>query len=383
MMKRFLFCVCLCLLLAASAFAQEVVLYVNNEPVLQVELDQKVKNSKVFNAQATAGLTDAEKEQREQRMYQEALMSLISERALIQEAEKRGYTLDNETVKALADQQYQETLAAVERYVLASYPGLEGEELKAQVQSVLASSGNSLESYRQLAERSAMLAVLDAALLAEAEGPDDTAVAAYYDALYEEQRELFTRDQNAFEAAVLQKQIVVYRPVDLKMIQKAEFLFEDGAFALISQMATLNPDSAEKMRADQYGKLEAKVEETRQQLISGKTTFAEVMESCRAGSSGTINYFHLNSTRFNEDYYSRAAAFEKAGEISTAYRMPNGYAVLYYAGDLPACERVPVEEVRERIVEVLGDEMRMENLKQARTQIVVSAQITYPEGENQ
>jgi hypothetical protein len=95
-------------------------------------------------------------------MYQEALMSLISERALIQEAEKRGYTLDNETVKALADQQYQETLAAVERYVLASYPGLEGEELKAQVQSVLASSGNSLESYRQLAERSAMLAALDA-----------------------------------------------------------------------------------------------------------------------------------------------------------------------------------------------------------------------------
>ena len=380
MMKRFLFYVCLCLLFTAAAFAQEPVLYVNGEPILQSELDQKVKNTKIFNAQATEGLSEEEQEQRTQKMYQEALMSLISERALIQEAEKRGYTQDNETVKAIADQQYQETIATVERYVLSTYPGLEGEELQSQVNSVLASSGTSLESYRELANRSAMLAALDAALLAEWDGPSDEAVQSHYDKLYEEQKELFDRDQNAFEAALLQKQIVVYRPVDLKIIQKAEFLFEDGAFALISQMATMNPESAESMRADQYGKAVGKVEEARQQLLDGKVTFAEVMESCKAGSSGVVNYFHESSTRFNEDYYSRAKAFEKAGEISTAYQMPNGYAVLYYAGDLPACERVPVEEVRERIVEKLGDEMRTESLKEARTQIVTSAQITYPKG---
>jgi len=308
-------------------------------------------------------------------------MSLVSERALLQEAEKRGLTMDNAVVQAVADQQYQETIASVEKYVLSTYPGLEGAELEAQVQSVLASSGNSLENYRALAERSAMLAVLDAELLAETKAVDEEAVQAYYDALYEEQKELFARDQNAFEAALLQKQVVVHRPVALKMIQKAEFLFEDGAFALISQMATMNPQKAEDMREDQYGKIEAKVEEARQQVLSGKTTFAEVMEGCKEGSSAAVNYFHENSTRFNEDYYSRAAAFEKAGEISTAYRMPNGYAVLYYAGDLPACEKVPVEEVRDFILEELGEEMRMESLKEARTQIVTSVQITYPEGE--
>lgn len=378
----FLLCVCLSLLMAACALAQEAVLYVNGEPITQNELDQKVKNAKVFNAQATAGLTDDEKQQREQRMYQEALMSLISERVLIQEAEKRGFTQDNDVVKAVADQQYQETIASVERYVLSSYPGLEGEELEAQVQSVLASTGNSLEKYRELANHSAMLAVLDAALLDEWEGPADEDVQAHYDALYEEQKELFSRDQNAFEAALLQKQIVLYRPVDLKVIQKAEFLFEDGAFALISQMATMNPESAEKMRADQYEKTQPKVEKAMQQVISGEMTFAEVMENCKAGSSSVVNYFHESSTRFNEDYYSRAAAFEKVGEISTAYQMPNGFAVLYYAGDLPACDRVPLEEVREFIVEELGDEMRLENLKEARTQIVTSAQITYPEGDS-
>ena len=380
-MKLTFLCTCLCLLVTVCAFAQETVLYVNGEPILQSELDLKVKNSKVFNTQASTGLSEEEITQRNQRMYQEALMSLISERALIQEAEKRGLTLDNDAVKALADQQYQETIASVERYVLSSYPGLAGEELETQVKSVLASSGNSLENYRALSERSAMLAVLDAQLLEEAEGPDDAAVQAYYDALYEEQRELFTHDQNAFEAALLQKQIVVYRPVALKMIQKAEFLFEDGAFALISQMATMNPQKAEDMREDQYGKIEAKVEEARQQVLGGKTTFAEVMESCKEGSSAVVNYFHENSTRFNEDYYSRAAAFEKVGEISTAYRMPNGYAVLCYAGDLPACDRVPLEEVRESILEALSEQMRLEILKEARTQIVVNAQITYPEGE--
>lgn len=382
MKKKLAFlCACLCLLAAACAFAQETVLYVNGEPILQSELDQKVKNARVFNAQATEGLTEAQQQERNERMYKEALMSLISERALIQEAEKRGFTLDNADVKALADQQYQEAIASVERYVLSTYPDLKGEELEMQVASVLASSGNSLENYRALADRSAMLAMLDAALLAEADGPDDAAVQVYYDALYAEQKDLFARDQNAFEAAVLQKQIVVHRPVALKMIQKAEFLFEDGAFALISQMATMNPQTAETMRADQYGKLDAKVEEARQQVLSGKRSFADVMESCKQGSSAVVNYFHKKSTRFNEDYYSRAAAFETVGEISTAYRMPNGYAVLYYAGDLPACDRVPLEEVRERILQELGDDIRLNALKEARTQIVTSAQITYPEGE--
>ena len=106
-----------------------------------------------------------------------------------------------------------------------------------------------------------------------------------------------------------------------------------------------------------------------------------MMESCKKGSSAVVNYFHENSTRFNEDYYSRAAAFETVGEISTAYRMPNGYAVLYYAGELSACDRVPLEEVRERILEELGGDIRLNTLKEARTQIVTSAQITYPEGE--
>ena len=46
------------------------------------------------------------------------------------------------------------------------------------------------------------------------------------------------------------------------------------------------------------------------------------------GSSGKVNYFHPESTRFSADYYTRADAFSEIGEISTAYIIANGYAVL-------------------------------------------------------
>ena len=134
-------------------------------------------------------------------------------------------------------------------------------------------------------------------------------------------------------------------------------------------------EAAAEMRDDQYRKLDVRLEAAQEALASGEKTFADIMEECKAGSSQTVNYFHESSTRFNEDYYQRAAAFEEVGEVSTAYAMTNGYALLYYAGNLPACERVPLEEVRDLITEVLAQESRSEQLAQARAAIVEAAVI--------
>lgn len=379
MMKTLSILICICFLLILPVFAEEAVLYVNGETITKDELNAKVQNTQVLNQQTTDTLTDEEKQAREERVYQEALMSLISERALIQEAENRGYTQDNEAVLALADQKYTAMISSVENYIISTYTDLEGEALDAQVDSLLKTTGASRESYQKIAVQSAQLALLDEALSSEAVMVEEAAVAEKYEALYAQQKESF-KDQNAFEAAMLQKEIVVYRPTTLKLIQKAEFLFADGAYGHIVQTTAINQELAEEMKNDQYAQLEPWVTEIRQSVSDGKMTFAEVMEACKEGSSGTVNYFHESSTRFNDDYYSRAKAFETVGEVSTPYQMTNGYALLYYAGELPACDRVPLEEVRDEIANLLVEEDANERLIQAKTEIVLAAEITYPEG---
>ena len=125
------------------------------------------------------------------------------------------------------------------------------------VDSLLESIGASREQYRRSAERSVLLDALDEALLAEAPQPDEADIQAFYDELYAEQKALFDEDENAFEAALLQDEIVVYRPVDLKLIQKASFMFDELAKSLIASASLTDAEEANAMMMDQYlhGKL--------------------------------------------------------------------------------------------------------------------------------
>ena len=377
MLRKFvLICACfLCLLPAARAQSSEIAAYVNGRPILESQLEERLKNTRLLNALASENLTEEQLREREESARREALDALTTEEALLEEAEKRGLTLEQDVIRADADQRYEQMIAMVESYVLSAYSSLEGEALAQQVDALLAASGASRELYREEAQRSAMLAALDEALVKELPAPDEETIAARYETIYEQQKATFDADENAFEAAMLSGEIVVHRPVALKLIQKAEFLFDSGASALIRQTAAVSEEAAAEMRDDQYRKLDVRLEAAQEALASGEKTFADIMEECKAGSSQTVNYFHESSTRFNEDYYQRAAAFEEVGEVSTAYAMTNGYALLYYAGNLPACERVPLEEVRDLIAEVLAQESRSEQLAQARAAIVEAAVI--------
>lgn len=377
MLRKFvLICACfLCLLPAARAQSSKIAAYVNGRPILESQLEERLKNTRLLNALASENLTEEQLREREESARREALDALTTEEALLEEAEKRGLTLEQDVIRADADQRYEQMIAMVESYVLSAYSSLEGEALAQQVDALLAASGASRELYREAAQRNAMLAALDEALVKELPAPDEETIAARYETIYVQQKATFDADENAFEAAMLSGEIVVHRPVALKLIQKAEFLFDSGASALIRQTAAVSEEAAAEMRDDQYRKLDVRLEAAQEALASGEKTFADIMEECKAGSSQTVNYFHESSTRFNEDYYQRAAAFEEVGEVSTAYAMTNGYALLYYAGNLPACERVPLEEVRDLIAEVLAQESRSEQLAQARAAIVEAAVI--------
>ena len=78
MMKTISILLCLCLLMAIPAFAEEAVLYVNGEAITLSELKDKTQNTSVLNQQTNDSLTEEEKQARQERVYQEALMALIS-----------------------------------------------------------------------------------------------------------------------------------------------------------------------------------------------------------------------------------------------------------------------------------------------------------------
>ena len=376
-----LFSVCL-IFFTGFCGAEEIAAYVNERPIYEAALQERLQTSQIVNTYATSEMSQKEKDEIARIAREAALQVLIQEEALLDEAEKRGLTLDFPKIKSYADELYNQMIASAEAYVLSSYPELSGEELDAQVNTLLSISGGTRESYRAIADRSAILAALDDDLHAEFATPSAETVQTNYNELYAEQKTMFDSDHNSFEAAMLQGQIVVYRPTDLKLIQKAEFLFEKEALAIIRQTAAINPDMAEEMRADQHRLLLPAVEETYQSLISGEQSFGDLLEALKEGSSNTYNYFHEASTRFNEDYYSRAKAFENVGEISSIYQMTTGYAILYYAGDLPACEKVPLEDVEAQIREKIIAENSSLSLQQAKEAILASAEIVICEREN-
>lgn len=383
MKKALLFCFCLGLLLTTfCAQGEEAVAYVNGEPILRSQVEQRMQNSLFLSAQTSSDMTDQQKEAQRETAKKGALDALVQETALLQAAEKRGIRLENAGVQEDAQQRYQSILSAVESYVHASYPTLAEEALDEQVDELLNLAGDSRESYRQMTERSALLHALDEALKKELPEPSQQDIEARYKQLYKEQKAHFDNDQNAFEAALLQGNIVVYRPVDLKLIQKVEFLFDQEASALIRQTALVSEETAEEMRIDQYRILANEVEEIYRALTQGEITFASVMEEWKEGSSQKVNYFHETSTRFDEAYFSRASAFETVGEISTAYVLPNGYAILHYAGNLEAQEQLPLSQVEEAISQLLLEEGEKEGLAKAKQKIIDSAEVELVQGDS-
>ena len=354
----------------AEAGEAAVAAWVDGAPVYE-----SLVKARLSSVGSPAGsLSEAEQAQRRA----EILSALILEQVCLNETENRGIRLEGE-VQAEADARYARTIASVEDYVRKSYPTLKGDALDGIVDEMLKNTGASREQLRESAGRSALLDALDAVLLEELPAPDDAEIQARYDALHAEQVARFDESENAFEAALLQNEIVVYRPVDLKLIQKAEFTFEKLAQSLIASAMEDDPDEAAGMMLDQYRMLADRVEEVYGALLDGERTFADVLEELEPGSSKRVNYFHPSSTRFDEDYYSRADAFTEVGEISTVYVMRNGFAMLHYAGDLPACEAVPIDEVRDRIAEALRKEQSASFLAERKQALLGAAEIEYPE----
>ena len=327
---------------------------------------------------SASSLSDEEKESARDEAFDRAVLSLIAEQACLNEAERLGLDLDG-SIETETERIYHRMIEAIESYVRVSYPNLDRDAMDEQVDSLLKVIGESRESYRETARRSAMIAALEAYWMDHYPEPSDEEVRQYYDELYSVQKELFDADENEFESAMLNGKLVVYRPRDLKLIRKAEFLFRDDVAAFLRQARQLGVSNADKQIMDQYHALADEVEPVYEDLLSGKVSFTEVMEGLKEGSSSQINYFNPESTRFAADYYDRANAFTETGEISTAYIIPNGYAVLEYYGDIPAGS-LTVEEASEGIRAAIREEASKEYLTEMRQDLLDRAEIRFIEG---
>ena len=166
------------------------------------------------------------------------LLTLIAEQACINEAKRLGLDQAEET-KAETERRYGKMIEAVESYVRSSYPNLDREAMDEQVDALLKVLGESRETYRETAERSALVSALENYWLSLYPEPSDEEVLDYYDELYSIQKERFDADENAFESAMLNGELVVYRPVDLKLIRKAEFLFSESVITFLRQARQL------------------------------------------------------------------------------------------------------------------------------------------------
>ncbi len=348
----FVFILILLTLHTVSAEEDSVIAYVGGVPITRAMAEQRASSGTAISG--ASALSDEEKAAAREEAIRQALFSLIAEQACINEAERLGLDLDGNTA-AETERLYNRMIEAVESYVRISYPNLDRNAMDEQVDSLLKVLGSSRESYRETARRTALISALEAYWMNDYPLPSDAEVRTYYDELYSAQKELFDADENAFESAMLNREPVVYRPRDLKMIRKAEFLFSDEISTYLRQLRQLGVSNADQQIKDQYHMLADQVEPVYEAILSGEKSFTEVMEELDPGSSEKVNYFHPDSTRFSADYYDRANAFMEVGEISTAYIIANGYAVLEYFGDIPAGELSP-EEAADMIREVIKSE---------------------------
>ena len=369
----FVFILILLMLHAVSAEEDSVIAYVGGVPITRAMAEQRASSGTAISG--ASALSDEEKTAAREEAIKQALFSLIAEQACINEAERLGLDLDG-NIDAETERLYDRMIEAVESYVRISYPNLDRNALDEQVDSLLKLLGSSRESYRETARRTALISALEAYWMNDYPLPSDAEVRTYYDELYSAQKELFDADENAFESAMLNREPVVYRPRDLKMIRKAEFLFSDDISTYLRQLRQLGVSNADQQIQDQYHILADQVEPVYEAILSGEKSFTEVMEELDPGSSEKVNYFHPESTRFSADYYDRANAFTEVGEISTAYIIANGYAVLEYFGDIPAGELSP-EEAADMIREIIKSKGSRDYLTAMKQDLLDRAEILF------
>lgn len=349
----------LILALSFGSYAESsdgIVALVNQEPIQLSELLQRAKpqiaSLDVFATSASA----TEKKAQRDVLYAKVLEEMIFERIALQKAVEKGIVVDA-AIKEDASQKYTHLLKQTEEYARRHNPEAKDEAFDALVDTLLHSSGNTREELKKSTLQGALLDALYKKVQQEVGSIPERDVYAYYENLHQAQIKAFDADVQVMEQYLLRDQLVLYRPVRCKLIKKAEWNIDSKVMRIIRTLRSVGSHrEAEQIWDEQIALLQQQAEAILDKVHRGEKTFDGMMEELAPGSSQRVNYFTEQSKRFDEQYRQRVGAFTALGEVSCPYVTPNGLAVLYYAGDLPTVEKVPYNEVREKLERDLLEE---------------------------
>jgi ribosomal protein S7 len=348
---------------------------VDGKPIFWSQVEAQMTTLNMMYQNLSGSLSDEEIAEKKLKAKSEILDKLIEQLVVQNKLTSLGFIVTDE-IKTQAEESYQSTVKVIEDYVKKSYPDISKEDLEETAQWILSNQGLSKESIVESAIQNALFDAYKKQIEDETDRMDESAVKAYYNSLYSEQKESFSNDINLYEQALLSGKPVIFRPVETRVIKQLSIPFDDDVIDLINQLnAYGSKDEAEKMRMDQYDRISAKLNQTMDRLKSGES-FDALIEEFSEGSDA-VNYVSEQSTRFSEEFKNAAMSIETLGQFSEPIKTAYGYLILCWDATLEAADPVAFEDVRADLESLLSEfnrnraiaDQKMQWLKEANIEI--------------
>lgn len=289
----------------------------------------------------------------------QVLVDMAGRRIAYQKAAELGYTqyTDKEfrDIETRAQQEYDATIAF--------YAGSDADdEAVAQVQDYLAETeGYTVESVKVEIESEFWMEKLVSGVTANVDVDADD-ISALYSRRVEEQTAEFDGDTNAFEAALMGGQIVVYNPAGYRTVKQICLALDEESAVRVAEIneqlaAGTDEATAAQLQAE-LDALYAPLEETAAQAIAqfeGGKDFDDLIKSygdACAHSAGAFTstgyYISENTVIWPQAFVDAAMALVNPGDVSEPVRSEMGVHVARYIANVQPGS-IPLSNVSARL----------------------------------
>ena len=284
---------------------------------------------------SVTGMSEEEISQKKLESRLGILENLIMDKIISAKIAEHGIT-ETPAMSEAAEKSWENAVAAMERYVLASYPTLSGTELEDTVTAMLKAQGIDKDTLIKNAIDDQLEKALSEKLAAALPAPDSAQLEEYYNQLLTQQKELFESNMQAYESALLSGELVLYRPADCKAVKQLYFKFDDDVIDLIKQLESVkDKETADEMRADQYTIMDETLAAVAKAIAQG-VDFDTIASKYDIDDANAVNYITAASTRFGSEYMAALAGITAQGGFSQPVKQEYGYIIIYWDSTLPA-----------------------------------------------
>lgn len=329
-------------------------------------------------------------------LLDEVLEYMVGDRILEEKAREMGvYELteaDRAEIAKEAEAAYEQQLAFYRDFVDTT--GMTEEEARGAVKSFMQENdGTTLESLRAELEESWWVQKTYDAITADV-NVDEAALQAAYDAKLALQKESFEAYPDDYEYTQMSGEMILYNLDGYRAVRSLLIGFEDddaleAVYVLMDEIESLDAEKDAELIAQYqaemdgyYDRLQPEAQAAADRLAGG-ASFEELLASIgddpamkAAPLQETGYYMSADSLLYSPEMISAAMALEKPGDISGPVRVPEGYCILEYLGDVPA-GAVALEDVREVLMETTLADARYAAYEEQMNQWLQEAEVKY------